>query len=131
MLTSIEEIKVKCAGLKVLMVIMKFLENESTTGMFLTPTKFLSLNPDANVRSVLFQVSIDSGCGSTKLMGRLITKEQGQFTSDIILLSEAHGIIDSFEDLNVAFVTAGTEAKALMEDVVFVNGACHQFICFL
>lgn len=46
--------------------------------------------------TVILQFLIDSGCGSTKILGRFITETQGQSTDDVLLLSETHGIFESF-----------------------------------
>lgn len=67
------------------------------------PIPPLSKMIDASKRdtSLVFPLSVDSGQGMLKLMGRFSYEDTGQNTRDVMLLSEAVGKVESFERLEL------------------------------
>lgn len=49
--------------------------------------------------AVVVKLTIDSSLWTTKFMAKFLREESGKKISDVLLLSEAHSIRESFDDL--------------------------------
>ena len=74
----------------------------------------------------MFCLSIDSGAGTTKLMGKFIKESVGQRTKNIMLLAEAHKISESFIDLANCFGEFGPKIRQLTNHGITIDEEFYQ-----
>lgn len=77
----------------------------------------------------ILRFTIDTGKGTTKLMGRFVTSDQDRFVMNISLFDEARSIAETFTDLEWAFGQNGVQIQNLMLNGISVYGTFYKFLC--
>lgn len=119
-----------CARVGLKDAMTNYLKSSKETDSWPFPPKIESSNSFDVATSLIFELSIDSGGGTTKMMGKFISNRSGQLGSDIILLAEAHGISETFEDLSRIFGVYSDELKSIITEGLIidaVNYNCQMF----
>ena len=94
------------------------IENEALPGCI----NLRSIENEMNQDFLVLQLSIDTGGGTTKMMGRLVHSESTQSTKDVILLGEAHAISETWSDLYKVFGKYQLELSSILKEGLTVNG---------
>lgn len=81
-------------------------------------------------RRLVFLLSIGSGGGTTNLLGKFVRESGGQHTRDIILIAEAHGITETFDDIHHGFGNIKPDIETLISDGLNIHGVYYEVRMF-
>eukprot|EP00171_Calliarthron_tuberculosum_P001160 IDg1160t1 len=91
-------------------------------GRWPTPPRLNWIPENALEDTVVVLLSIDSGTGTLKLMGRFVTDRSGQSTADVLLLAQSPIISERFENIDKVFGSCASEMKKIKNEGLDVAG---------
>lgn len=91
----------------------------------------MAYKENENTRTIVVQLSLDSGGGTTKFMARVLRENNGKSTSDIILLTESYGIKNTFKDLKITFECYTIEIATLLVEGILVSEQYYEVQFYL
>ena len=117
----------QCARFDMHTFFKNYLTNVSNIGIS-TRTPSLPIIPLIDPHNtIIFELSIDTGGGTTKPLGRFIDERHGQNIGQTTLLSEAHNITETFNDLYRAFGVVFDQLRSIMQTGIDINGKHYNF----
>lgn len=78
--------------------------------------------------TVVFIISIDSGKGTLKFMGKFLREEGGQQVHDVTLIAHAAETLESFQIFNEMFSSYQAEIKRIEAKGIIVDGKHFQVV---
>lgn len=103
-----------------------YLENSLEYNSWSYPPVLNGWDADKKHNTLIFELSLDSGGGTLKFMGKFICEHGSQSVNDIILLSEAQDIDEENGDLVKAFSSYTEELRYLIDFGISVRHKQYQ-----
>lgn len=98
-------ISMKCLSSCALQSVALLLTRESSlvSNWWPKPSSLICMTSQEYENTVVMLLSIDSGAGTTKLLGKLLRDLPTQHTREKLLIAEAHDVSENFNDLYDVF----------------------------
>jgi len=122
--------KIQCARINLIESLKSYLLNAQSTNLWPEPPSITDVPDEDFQNALVFQLSLDTGGGTCKLMGKFVKKQGGQTVSDILLLSETQGILETNKDLDRAFSSYRVDILSLVNHGIDVNGRNYKVRVF-
>eukprot|EP00171_Calliarthron_tuberculosum_P021624 IDg21624t1 len=114
--------EVLCARVSLKDALKKQLSSLKEIGRWPHPPSLPFIPANEIQSTVVLLFSIDSGTGSLKQLARFVRETGTQNNTDIMLISEAHGVRECFEDFLAIYRPLNSELEDIKENGVVVEG---------
>lgn len=121
---------IKCSRINITEMIQYYLESSLVADWWPKPPSLQCIHGHEVEHTVVMLLSIDSGAGTTKLLGKLLRDPPTQDTREIILIAEAHDVTENFKDLYDDFGWISDQLKTLLGNGVSISGIIYRVRMF-